>query len=210
MKATRAPNETVNDSPMGKSRQSEAPPVTSRKRSGIPGVTPGSVSVAAPPPTERSSPQARSCPRSSRTDISAPANTAGGKRPLRAAESKKNCPPPEPRIGDLDRRVGEAEAAHQQGLAVALLHYIVARREREAALIPTRLRYLRHRPARSVEHHVHAFGPRREDQGAPRRSQLCEHHVPRSAQIVEVNGMLRARARLRGLADRAGVGVRVR
>src|SRR6266481_3404115 len=148
MKATRAPNETVNDCPTGKSRQSEAPPVSSRKRSGI-GVTPGSVSVAAPPPTERSSPQARSCPRSSRTAISTPASTAGGKSPLRAAESKKNCPPPvanrlqrgprEPRIGDLHRRVSEAEAADQQGLAVALLHHVVAWRERQAALGAARL-----------------------------------------------------------------------
>src|SRR5476649_905047 len=259
MKATRAPSEAVQVSDRSKSRHSEAPPLISKKRSSM-GATPGKFKVAAPPPKERSRPQASECPRSSRVAVSKPARAAGGKRPLRAALSKKNWPPPvlsklqrgpetpfcgsslsglrerrlsatsrseerrvgtecrsrcdwssdvcssdlelaaagaqqapartrdsllrivaerparETAVGHLYRQFIHRKAAHQEAVAVALLHHIVAAGKRETPLVAFGFCHLRDGAARVVEDDIDALVARREEEDSARR-QVGEHHV---------------------------------
>ena len=118
-------------------------------------------------------------------------------------------PPCQPRVGDLDRVVGDAEVAEQERVAVALLHQITAGRKREPALVSARLGDFGDGLARAVEDDVDAFVGGGKDEPAARRGELGEDDVARAAEIVQIDGMLRARARVGRLADGARVGIRV-
>src|SRR5437868_8381592 len=106
--------------------------------------------------------------------------------------------PRQPRVGDLDHVVRDLQVSDEDGVLDALLDDVVAVREREPPGRSLRLGHLGYGAALAVEHDIDAFVGGPEEKTTARGGQLGEDHVAGSAEVVEVDRVLRAGARLRG------------
>src|SRR5438105_6098726 len=91
--------------------------------------------------------------------------------------------PGETRVRHLDEVVRDLHVADQHRVLEPLLDDVAAGREREAARGSGRLGHLGDRAALSVEDDVQAFVGGAEDEAAPRRRKLGEHHVAGASQV---------------------------
>src|SRR5438105_2696255 len=105
------------------------------------------------------------------------------------------------RVGDLHQLRGNLHLADEERVLDALLDQVVARSGGELPRSPARLGHLGDGLAAPVEDDVDALVRGAEDEATAGRIQLGEDHVARAAQIVEVDRMLGAGARLGGGSD---------